>query len=247
MQKLIEHISELLYLHDCVIIPDFGGFICNQKCADIQEGSGIILPPTKDILFNRNLTHNDGLLLNWIAQKEGISYDKAATKLALFSEELKVRLYQKEKIAFGDIGTFYIDRHFNIIFEPTQHNFLAASYGMESLSIPFWTAPQTNSSTTESPCINIESSGHMLHRFLKYGLAAAAIAGIIFVTQSDIYPQVKEQWNKISNQTAIQSVFTQSSRQTNDEITCNCVISPIQDYVEYDPINDLASDSSTLE
>ncbi|MGZ6416715.1 MAG: HU domain-containing protein, partial [Bacteroidia bacterium] len=27
MQKVDKHISELLYEHDCVIVPDFGGFV----------------------------------------------------------------------------------------------------------------------------------------------------------------------------------------------------------------------------
>ena len=90
MHKFIEYISDLLFLHDCVIIPDFGGFICNYKSAYIDENSGIICPPTKDILFNRNLIHNDGLLVNWIAAKENISYDRATKQLMLFCEELKI-------------------------------------------------------------------------------------------------------------------------------------------------------------
>ena len=73
MHKFIDYISDLLFLHDCVIIPDFGGFICNYRSAYIDADSGVICPPGKDILFNRNLTHNDGLLVNWIADKENIS------------------------------------------------------------------------------------------------------------------------------------------------------------------------------
>ena len=81
MLKFIEYISDLLFLHDCVIIPDFGGFICNYKSAYIDDESGLICPPSKDILFNRNLTHNDGLLVSWIAGKENISYEKATSQL----------------------------------------------------------------------------------------------------------------------------------------------------------------------
>lgn len=235
MQKLIEHISELLYLHDCVVIPDFGGFICNQKCAEIHEKSGMILPPKKDILFNRNLTHNDGLLINWMVQRENISYEKAATQVALFCEELKVRLYQKEHIAFGEIGTFYLDRQFHIIFEPTQHNFLAEAYGMDALHIQLPKEPKAN----ETPCINLEHSNNILHRFLKYGLTAAAIAGVVLVTQLDIYPQAKKQWNKMMNYTTFQPEISLHVSDFDKKITCNSIISPTQDYVDYDPLNDL--------
>lgn len=91
MHRFIEYISDLLFLHDCVIIPDFGGFICNYKSAHIDEENGLICPPAKDILFNRNLTHNDGLLVNWIACKENITYEKATVQVTLFCEELKIK------------------------------------------------------------------------------------------------------------------------------------------------------------
>ena len=122
MHRFIEYISNLLFLHDCVIIPDFGGFICNYKSAYIDETSGIITPPSKDILFNRNLTHNDGLLANWIVCKENVPYDKAVKQVELFCEDLKIRLNQRQRIAFGDIGVFYTDRRFNIIFESGENN-----------------------------------------------------------------------------------------------------------------------------
>ncbi|MEC8853074.1 MAG: SPOR domain-containing protein, partial [Bacteroidota bacterium] len=40
MNRPIEHyISDLLYLHDCVIIPGFGGFVGNKKSAFIHPVS----------------------------------------------------------------------------------------------------------------------------------------------------------------------------------------------------------------
>ena len=74
MNKTIsKYISELLFLHDCVIIPQFGGFVGNNKSAVLNETTGIITPPSKEILFNLNLQTNDGLLINHISKSEGIS------------------------------------------------------------------------------------------------------------------------------------------------------------------------------
>ena len=71
MKNQIEfYLSELLYLHDCVIIPGFGGFVGNKKSAYIHPVSGIIYPPSKTLLFNKNLTQNDGLLATHIAKEE---------------------------------------------------------------------------------------------------------------------------------------------------------------------------------
>ena len=64
-------------MHDCVIIPQFGGFVGNNRSAVLNETTGIITPPSKEILFNLNLKTNDGLLINHIAKSEWISNIKA--------------------------------------------------------------------------------------------------------------------------------------------------------------------------
>lgn len=249
MHRFIEYISDLLFLHDCVIIPDFGGFICNYKSAFIDEDSGLICPPTKDILFNRNLTHNDGLLVNWIASKENITYDKATTQLTLFCEDLKIRLNQKQRVAFGDIGVFFTDRRFNIIFEPGKSNFFAEAYGMEPIAVqpteavksqPVQISMPTATAPDMSAYINMESSGNILHRLLKYALAVAAVAGVAVITQLDIFhSNSKELSGKIANNTTIQPELPTMPSIESGKVTCNSVISPAHDYVDYDPVNDL--------
>lgn len=249
MHKFIEYISDLLFLHDCVVIPDFGGFICNYKGAYIDEVNGMICPPSKDILFNRNLTHNDGLLVNWVACKENINYDKAVKQVALFSEDLKVKLNQKQRIAFGDIGVFYTDRRFNIIFDSGKSNFLSDTFGMEQveaekISIEEKIRPkQIGIPTTYDmpPYINMES-GNLLHRLLKYALAAALVAGIVIISQLGIFHFERSGLQPVTtNTTAIQPTIPQmafpSANTTGKKSVL--IISPTYDYVNYDPINDL--------
>ncbi len=60
-------IRELLFGHDCVIVPGFGGFIGNYTPARIDKRTGTFYPPVKQISFNRNLNHNDGLLVGKIS------------------------------------------------------------------------------------------------------------------------------------------------------------------------------------
>ena len=248
MHKFIEYISDLLFLHDCVIIPDFGGFICNYKSAHIDERSGLICPPTKDILFNRSLTHNDGLLINWIADKENISYEKATIQLALFCEDLKVKLNQRQRIIFGEIGEFYTDRRYNIIFEPRKNNFFAETLGMEPIGFrqvvetlaPVMPDKPTAAAAEKPSYIDMESSGNILHRLLKYALAVAAIAGVIVISQLNIFhPTQTEPFQKTTNSSTIQPELPAMYSYIPGEITCNNVISPDYDYVDYDPLNDL--------
>ena len=50
MNKSVAHyISELLFLHDCVIVPDFGGFVGNKKSAQLNKTTGTLTPPSKQI------------------------------------------------------------------------------------------------------------------------------------------------------------------------------------------------------
>ena len=273
MHKFIEYISDLLFLHDCVIIPDFGGFICNYKSAYIDDESGLICPPSKDILFNRNLTHNDGLLVSWIAGKENISYEKATSQLMrdlgcaqspqsafilnLGLESLHVRMPRHvengqavaEFLEKHDKVEFVTDRRFNIIFEPGKHNFFAETLGMEPLPVvkvglsdKIKPAVSGTSRSTQNPdipkYINLESSGNILHRLLKYALGATAIAGIVIITQLDFFHTASDP-NRDVNSSGVQPVIPAIQSSASGKITCNKVISPSQDYVDYDPVNDL--------
>ena len=222
----------MLFLHDCVIIPDFGGFICNYKSAYIDDESGLICPPSKDILFNRNLTHNDGLLVSWIAGKENISYEKATSQLMLFCEDLKIRLNQRQRIAFGDIGVFFTDRRFNIIFEPGKHNFFAETLGMEPLPVV-----KVGLSDKIKPAVS-GTSRSTQNPDIPNALGATAIAGIVIITQLDFFHTASDP-NRDVNSSGVQPVIPAIQSSASGKITCNKVISPSQDYVDYDPVNDL--------
>ena len=60
--ELSGYIGDLLQKHNCVIVPEFGGFIANYKSAVIDTVNNRINPPSKSVLFNPNLVNNDGLL-----------------------------------------------------------------------------------------------------------------------------------------------------------------------------------------
>ena len=65
LQIIDNYICELLYDHDCVIIPGLGGFIANFEPARIIRKQHTIMPPSKKIAFNGKLKNNDGLLADF--------------------------------------------------------------------------------------------------------------------------------------------------------------------------------------
>ena len=134
MNRPIEHyISELLYLHDCVIIPGFGGFVGNKKSAYIHPISGIIYPPSKAFLFNKNLRQNDGLLATHIARMEGIELSETTDLIEDFVKKIQSELEQRSAFKLQKVGTFTKGIEGNISFlQDKNHNYNLSSFGMQA-------------------------------------------------------------------------------------------------------------------
>lgn len=126
-------IRELLFGHDCVIVPGFGGFIGNYTPAQVDRNSGTFYPPVKQISFNRNLNHNDGLLVGRISGALGINYGDARTITEKFVADIRRKLDNGEKVVFDNIGSFVNNHEGNVQFEPDRSvNYHLDSYGLES-------------------------------------------------------------------------------------------------------------------
>jgi nucleoid DNA-binding protein len=126
-------IRELLFSHDCVIVPGFGGFIGNYTPAFIDKSSSTFYPPVKQISFNRNLNHNDGLLVGRISESAKVNYGDARNLVEEFVSSLRGRLGKGEKVIFDHIGSFTNNQEGNVQFEPDKTvNYHLNSYGLES-------------------------------------------------------------------------------------------------------------------
>lgn len=129
--KIEKHIVELLRNYDCVIIPGLGGFVANYAPSQYNPAKGIMLPPCKAIIFNRNLINNDGLLVNHISVHETVSYQDALTLVNSFTNECKKNLVAGKRIEFDELGVLYEDNEQTIQFRPDfSVNFLTESFGL---------------------------------------------------------------------------------------------------------------------
>ena len=131
------YISELLYRHDCVILPGLGGLITNYRSAKIHPVSHTIQPPSKSIRFNVNLKEDDGLLVNYLASCEAISYASAQSKIERFVFTIKNNLEHKKEAKLSKIGTLHLDVNDTLSFEPdTEVNYLLNSFGLDAVQSP---------------------------------------------------------------------------------------------------------------
>jgi nucleoid DNA-binding protein len=131
------YLVELLRLHDCVIVPDLGGFVTNYRPAEMDLANNSFNPPVKEIIFTAKLSKNDGLLVNYISETEGVGYFEARQIISEFVDEIWSKLENGDKIEFHNVGSLQYDRNEKLIFEPEVHeNFLLEAYGMEGFQFP---------------------------------------------------------------------------------------------------------------
>ena len=197
MKNSIEYyISQLLYKNDCVIVMNFGGFICNSISANINKKTGILTPPNKSILFNPQLKDNDGLLINHIAQSEGISQEDSKINLLKFVEQSLKNLNKFKSCRFEEIGLFTLNSDKNIIFtQDLKTNYNLNAFGFQDI---------INNKITRDNSEIIEESFKLIKkknnfttkRLLKAAAIIIPLIGISFlsITQEDrinsIYTQI---------------------------------------------------------
>lgn len=130
------HIAYLLQFHECVIIPEFGGFISNYKPAQFDTVKQVFNPPSKELVFNTKINRNDGLLINYIVEVEKLGYHQAQSALISFVDQMFLTLEKGEKVYLSDVGSFEYDRSGNVIFTAQSKLDLIDIYGLKPISYP---------------------------------------------------------------------------------------------------------------
>jgi cell division septation protein DedD len=171
-------IAELLSEYDCVIVPGLGGFIGSYIPAQIHPVYHTFQPPSKKILFNINLRQNDGLLVNFIARVQKISFQEAYVQVNRFSETILQSLKSRKYIMLKNIGKLYMGIEGNIQFEQDlRTNHLADSFGLQ----PFFSSPMSSDKFQEKRVTRVvprQDTMTLVQRALPKPLKWAAMLAI---------------------------------------------------------------------
>ena len=128
MNNIEQHISRLLLSNDCVIIPDFGGFITHYTEARYSEEQNMFLPPRREVGFNSNLTMNDSLLVQDFVETYDISYPEALRRIEKNVEELRQCLNTVGCYVFNGIGTIARNEDGQYTFKPFAAGIITPDY-----------------------------------------------------------------------------------------------------------------------
>jgi len=137
MITLSKHIEILLLDHDCVIVPGLGGFIANQAPARIDDNDNHnILPPYRTIGFNRELSVNDGLLVQSYMQAYDAAYPEALLQMEKDINQMTVQLDTVGTYNLDGIGTLSKNIDGSLSFTAMESGILTPSlYGLYSIVV----------------------------------------------------------------------------------------------------------------
>ncbi|WP_218598100.1 SPOR domain-containing protein [Polaribacter sp. NJDZ03] len=176
--NLATYINDLLYRYDCVIVPDFGGFVTNRIGAKTNNFTHTFTPPTKQVTFNSLLKHNDGLLANYIASAENISFTKASTAISLSVIKWQNEL-QSKVVQIDSLGILSLNEEKQIIFEPnTAVNYLTESFGLDTVTSSAISRFKEQVKPLNPLPVKEENKG--IPAFIKYAATAAILLTLGF-------------------------------------------------------------------
>jgi len=215
MNNIDPIIKELLVLHDCVIFPGLGGFVAQYASSSISDNNLTFKPPFKQILFNKNLTNNDGLLANSISKEWGISYEESVEKISSLLFKINNEIKTNKQFSFEGIGILY-EVNGILNFKQQSENLLMESFGLRSINMNDFL-----SHSSEGKIISIKSKSDVKQIIKNWSVAAAVIVLLFY---SAWIPLKTNLFNRDSDFSYSDlNPFTFSKRKPSQEIKSNLV------------------------
>jgi hypothetical protein len=188
MTEFYSFLEHLLYEHECVIIPQLGGFVVNAKDFTFNEQEGKIYPKKKYVAFNEKLKTDDRLLSTEWAKNKAISLKEASLEIADLSKRIKSELTSSGTVQLGILGTFTLNQENRISFSPNpDFNADLSVFGLFPVGLGQIPArvekkPVLIPAITTEDLPEISSTGHQPIKLTKsvyvYALLAFLIGGL---------------------------------------------------------------------
>ena len=126
---------ELLQDNECVIVPDFGAFISKRHSATIDYANHRFTPPYKEIVFNNKLKNDDGLLVDFMIEKESLPKEDALAKIRSFVNQSEAILDVNSELVLEGIGKIRKFGDDYILTSKTETNLLGDSFGLTEFNV----------------------------------------------------------------------------------------------------------------
>ncbi len=178
MFNLSQHLKTLLLEHNCVIIPDLGGFITQYVPAHFDTESQKFHAPSRKVAFNSALTMNDGLLVQSLMQTYDSTFPEMQKAMEDNVADIKERLFTEGFYDLPGIGRLTPNIEGQTKFEPANEGIMSPElFGLELIdAVPV--AKGDSETNLTRGLIRREGNGYVvrIHRNIANAAAAAVCA-----------------------------------------------------------------------
>lgn len=156
MNEISSIIEFLLVQHDCVIVPNLGGFVLRYEPARV--GLNRISPPLYVVGFNGLLTYHDGLLAEVVMRQKHLDYSSALLWIEQQVQEIKQQIALGHSISLGKLGVLSLE-HETYTFSSGDMSFLPRNLGQEVLHLyPYASLSSAQNEKTRSETTRVLSA-----------------------------------------------------------------------------------------
>ena len=207
MEQINHHIKTLLSAHDCVIIPNFGAFIADYSPAVVSDEESTV--PGKDILFNRNLTRNDGLLINALIEDQALSYDEAKKAIERYVSTINSVLASGNTHTVEGIGDFSHDEAGFVHFiADASNSCLLDSYGLQAITLEKLTVQKNLDLAVSASDIEQEVIINRRKRLVVRVASVAAVVALLLILASPLTDKPMADYASLGFDDSTQEVLT---------------------------------------
>ena len=258
-----QHFEQLIYDHESLIIPGFGGLLTSYRAATIDHVQGLLYPPSRTVRFDKNVHVNDGVLVNHLRENVGLTKKEAEEKIAKFVAFAEERLEKREIIVFSGVGRLYKDYEGQLQFLQASTNFNQDAYGLSSVQfypilrnkdtaareapLPDSLRPEPVNPTKKKSWASVRSPQSLIPLVAGFALLAFAVSFLflrsdapISLNRSMIMPVSEKRVNKKPTYEEVTMSLTDSrkNRQTTSSFTPDNIENVTEESLEETPIID---------
>lgn len=184
--SIIDHIQYLICRHDCVVVPGLGAFVSQYVPAQISSDGLMLLPPSRMLVFNNVISHDDGLLAGSVARRDGMSYESARAEVARDVEMLLNRIDMEGYVEIPRVGRLSRCGGSALFFAPVAENTVSNILYQSLPAVALRTSVETVGTDSEAATVlevdtAVSRRGTFASRLrgvAKYAAAAAVLIAV---------------------------------------------------------------------
>ena len=175
---ITKYISELLFDHECVVVPEFGAFITKECPATLDYVSHRLTPPSKELAFNGQLLSDDGLLVDYVAKRQNVSRNEASKMVHDFAMRSLAVVEASGVLRLDGMGILSRVTDKDYVFQLDGNlNLLGDAFGLTSFTVqPIYRSETYQHIATKIAAeqkAKVEMPHHVNHSNYKWFRAAA--------------------------------------------------------------------------